>query len=975
MGISRVLRLLVGLLAVLDLTAQTQVDWNTQIKNRPTIPNFYSATGLQYIWAHFSDDDQTHTRFSLSDDLMHWKDMDHAGSFSVTAPDSIRDPSITYVPNVPNTTPGTFYLTASPGSAGAGKIPIWSTRDFVNFSTRKYLDVSTFDPSVQGVFAPELWHDPLTGLYYEIMPVADAPPFGPVPFNIYIGQIDMANGLFVGTPHLITMNGVGAHRLFDPQLYYSQGTYYMIYVNQPTDRGDGASDTVFQDIAYATANNLFGPYTQQTPLNTDYFGWGDEQVEAPTLVAAPNGCLRIIVDHWILEPVGNGTSGRKYNQLWKDTCPSLGGLFTTQSLSPSQASPANQMIISKSEQGTILGFPFSDPAYGLIQWAYALTYTDQNVNGRFGVNTNNPFYTLSVKSLAAQPGFIQYNEAASIAIDPGNGDYAVMAGCGTGSGTCALPIPGRGSWEVSSSKFGGQGIMQFNNSNTDTGESGITIADGLTQFGASPLTASSVHQKAIWGINENSALYTTPHDHWFGIQNNGIGTSSLILGTFGGTPQNTSPSGCYGMQITNTSGQALNIVGLGRWVYTGNKINHQLYILDGSGNVFATYTLAASTQYAVPGKFVYTPLYGGVGIISPGATYYIMSSEANGSDLWGNNANSVSTLPGYISVNGAAFQATCGSGIPTISGTTYNSWGPLDVQIANPSTGFVGGFPLQISPDDGQVHVPQAVTLGSGYGSLYDHINYGSIDAVGSRGSFNRVNIGQGTPGDTTAAVYTGTLRLGQGVIPAGYTAWMQNPVNTNDTTVGIVGNASHNTFLRIGIFGSSPFIQADSTNDLFASTGNAFNPELMLNRATGGVRANWGLTLGDGVNGPYTTNPVYANIDASGSNGSTSRVNIGTGVLANSAGTVVTGAVDVSKYIGSRGGSNTDLAGTLTLDGGGHATRVFTNTQAANSVCVATDNTAGAAVQTFITASPATLNIGGTAAHNVTYICIAHEF
>lgn len=71
-------------------------------------------------------------------------------------------------------------------------------------------------------------------------------------------------------------------------------------------------------------------------------------------------------------------------------------------------------------------------------------------------------------------------------------------------------------------------------------------------------------------------------------------------------------------------------------------------------------------------------------------------------------------------------------------------------------------------------------------------------------------------------------------------------------------------------------------------------------------------------------------------------------------------------------GATNTDFAGSFTLGGGGTATFNFTHTYSIAPVCVSSDTSAVAAVQS--NASTTVLTLTGTAAHTVSYICVNRE-
>lgn len=765
-----------------------------------------SSTLTTYLWAHFRDDDQKTLLLSQSSDMVNWTDIARQGSFSVTAPDSIRDPSQTYQN-------GKWYFIASPSQSAPSSIHFWSSTTLLpgSFSAITLLDVSSFAPGATGVFAPEFWHDPNTQLDYIWMPITTAanPNALNAPFTMYLGQIDLVAGAFVGTPQVVSVNGTTQHRIFDWFPYFSGGLYYSMYVDQqPT--GDGATDVVFQPIAYATATSLAGPYTQQTTPGTDYFGWGDQQTEAPTLVTLASGCVRITVDHWVLTPIGPGSGGRKYAPLYKDSCPGINPLFSVASLTPSQGSVPLSPNISASEQGTILAFDASSPAISVIQTAYSFSVTDSLFNSSLGIGGCPPsFYTLEVCGKEAAPGSIQYNEAVSIGINTGtgnSGERAEISGCGRQDGSCALQFPGKARLTINSSALEGDGQVQISNSNTDLEEAGILLADGINQFGYQSISASSIGPKALWEMVENSKQLGQGN-HWFGIWNGGLASSGLILSQTTGALTNTT-TGCYGFKWTSPSAP-LNIVGLGRWVAPGNIGNHQLVIENASGAIVAQYSLDDSTEYGVTGHYTYTPIV--PAFATSGSTvYYIMSSETAGSDQW-YDASTVVT-PTVGTVNQAAFQSGgCGVGTPALSGSQNNSFGPLDVLVADTASGRIGGFPLSVSPQSGEVHIPIELSFGTGINSLYSLSNiwnmeannlfYGNIPNGGNVDNNNFV-VNSGALGqinqNALPGVATGTVsRVNTAVTLLSGTpfssAWVGFPITINVTsyTIALVSSPS----------------------------------------------------------------------------------------------------------------------------------------------------------------------------------------
>jgi hypothetical protein len=176
--------------------------------------------------------------------------------------------------------------------------------------------------------------------------------------------------------------------------------------------------------------------------------------------------------------------------------------------------------------------------------------------------------------------------------------------------------------------------------------------------------------------------------------------------------------------------------------------------------VVAASVLSANLEYGNPGHFEYVriiPAY----TLTAGSVYYVMASQQTTLDPWYGNTTSV-TSTATATVNQAAYQATCGTGVPTLSGGAGNTFGPVDLQYTTQPDGSYGGYPLQIDPNNGWVHTPIGVTFGAGQATLYQQTAYANVDASGSNGSGGpRLNIGDGSAyGNSQGTVVTGAIDI-----------------------------------------------------------------------------------------------------------------------------------------------------------------------------------------------------------------------
>lgn len=295
-----------------------------------------------YLYSHFRDDDVADLRFSYSrHPATIWNDVNSMGSLHA---EIMRDPSVTYVPGSGPQSTGTFYFVVTP--AVDAKIQFFSSTDLVTFSPIVEIDMSALVPGTYVAWAPEWWHDPQDGKYYFFVALSDDPAgatSSTAPMMPYLIPFSPADGRVMGSPIPLTLWGTTEQRTFDFFPYYDGSQYYLLYVDQ---QPGGTGGDVTQPIAFATADSLAGPYTQQTFDGTDYFGLGSFHTEAPTIFRlGETDCVRIVFDTWTVTAAG----ARSYAPVFRDSCTSLGALFSQISLVRSP-----EPLTIKSEHGTII---------------------------------------------------------------------------------------------------------------------------------------------------------------------------------------------------------------------------------------------------------------------------------------------------------------------------------------------------------------------------------------------------------------------------------------------------------------------------------------------------------------------------------------------------------------------------------------------------------------------------------------------
>ncbi len=167
-----------------------------------------------------------------------------------------------------------------------------------------------------------------------------------------------------------------------------------------------------------------------------------------------------------------------------------------------------------------------------------------------------------------------------------------------------------------------------------TSDEETTINGGTSWSAASkPLSVGDVAKaigqvgvrvKAVTGRNASAALYNTT-----AYTVSGGGNTSFITGQTLSTTRNDFETPGLGFRLlmgpTN-----ITVTDLGRWIVSGNSQTHTLSIYNSSGVAIVTASLNASGKS--PGDYSYvscTPT-----TLVAGETYFIVSSEFSGGDLW-----------------------------------------------------------------------------------------------------------------------------------------------------------------------------------------------------------------------------------------------------------------------------------------------------------------------------------------------------
>ena len=182
------------------------------------------------------------------------------------------------------------------------------------------------------------------------------------------------------------------------------------------------------------------------------------------------------------------------------------------------------------------------------------------------------------------------------------------------------------------------------------------------------------------GVYGTAAPYTTTANsagHMYGPVDlvYSVPPTNYIISSNLGTLRNNF-TGWVGMAIT-IRGAPLSVSQLGRMVAPGNSATHVVKLVSASGTDIAGGSVTVTTSGATVGSFTYAPLSAPVPL-SPNTTYYLLSQETSGTDLWYDLDTTLQTVNVASDVS-----AIYGSGSPytAVGGSAGHSYGPLDFQF------------------------------------------------------------------------------------------------------------------------------------------------------------------------------------------------------------------------------------------------------------------------------------------------------
>jgi len=241
--------------------------------------------------------------------------------------------------------------------------------------------------------------------------------------------------------------------------------------------------------------------------------------------------------------------------------------------------------------------------------------------------------------------------------------------------------------------------QQPQSANISTGQTATftitALGGGLTYQWQSLVLGASTFTN-IAGANSNS--YTTPVT---GLADNGTLFQCVVTNAQGtvtsnsaelivsvapvnfvtslslGTPNDNDFTGFIGMNVT-VGNTPLVVRSLGRIVAPGNTGSHLVKIVDASsGNDVPNAFVTVNTAGATVGNFVYGTLPSPV-TLNTNASYYIVSQEVSGGDLWYSGSTSAQTT-NVATLNGSVY------GPPWASTPAPGQmWGPIDFTYIPP---------------------------------------------------------------------------------------------------------------------------------------------------------------------------------------------------------------------------------------------------------------------------------------------------
>jgi hypothetical protein len=338
-----------------------------------------------------------------------------------------------------------------------------------------------------------------------------------------------------------------------------------------------------------------------------------------------------------------------------------------------------------------IGF-VNPPLYNLGKGAsYASTFHD--------ITNGNNFTSISPTHFPAVPG------------------YDLCTGWGTPGGTnlinalAGTPI----TWTLTLNASPSTGIWVSVNPPDNNGQangttpfSRIYTNNAVVTLTAPGSTNGNVFQKwqrdgADWASTASTTV-TMNGNHTMSAIYTPAPTSYYVTGIAPGSVHNNY-SGFVGMRIT-VGANPVTVVALGRFMLSGNSATHTVKLVDGATRLDIT---GAAVSLAMPGgtvgQFKYANLSSPI-VLAAGASYYLVSQETSGGDMWYYADTKVTTSAVATEVS-AVYGP--GGGAWNWFGGAGQVYGPVDFQYVSSSSSQTitvasanpgSGVAVTVSPND-----------------------------------------------------------------------------------------------------------------------------------------------------------------------------------------------------------------------------------------------------------------------------------
>lgn len=284
-----------------------------------------------YAFAHFRDDNQQ-LYISWSMDATNWQSI----SPQPLDPIYVRDPSFYY-----NTVLNKFeFVTSEPQISTTCGSFAFSSTGFQYFNsatllTGSFSSVTNIIPtaSLCTVWAPEWFHDPISGNQYVIVSTGTST----TPNTIKIAQFNETAETF-GSFTNLTISGYSGV-IIDPFIFYDAAntTYYLFATVFPGSN---------QVIAYATSSTLTGTYTAGS--TSDVFGFGTKSEGEAVLSLA--GKVRVYADTITVNPLN---SALVYQRKYVDTTSNFTSIGSVQNEITPNAEHGTEIALNSTTQPVV----------------------------------------------------------------------------------------------------------------------------------------------------------------------------------------------------------------------------------------------------------------------------------------------------------------------------------------------------------------------------------------------------------------------------------------------------------------------------------------------------------------------------------------------------------------------------------------------------------------------------------------------